>query len=64
MLYAKVRKQKFIQLYVKDISGNKIYPGMEAGADLSKLDAFLLMFPPKHIDLILKLTNHKVGIIR
>ena len=34
---------------------------MAAGADLSKLGAFLMVFPPNQIDLILKLTNHNLS---
>ena len=47
VLDAKVKKPQFRQWYVKYIFGNKISPGMAAGAALSKLNAFLLMFPPK-----------------
>ena len=61
MLDAKVKKPQFQRWYVKEIFGNKIYPGTSDGADLSKLDAFLLMFPLKQIDLILKLTNHNLA---
>ena len=45
VLDAKVKKPQFRQWYVKDIFGNKIYPGTVARAELSKLAAFLLEFP-------------------
>ena len=61
MLDAKVNKPKFRQWYVKYIFGNNIYTGTEAGADLLKINAFLLMFPPNQIELILKLTNHNLS---
>ena len=61
MLDAKTKKPQFRQWYVKDIFCNKIYHGTESRLYLSKLDAFLMMFPPKQIDLILKLTNHNLA---
>ena len=61
MLDAKAEKPQFWQCYIKDVFRNKISPGTASGADLSKINAFLLMFPPKHIDLILKLINHNLS---
>ena len=55
MLDAKVKTPQFLQWYVKDIFGNNMSPGTAAGVD------FLLMFPLKQIDLILKLTNHNLA---
>ena len=61
MLDAKVKKPQFRKWYVKEIFGNKIYPGTAAEEDLSKIDKFLLIIPPNQIDLIIKLTNHNLA---
>ena len=61
MLGAKVKKSQFLQWYVKEVFGSNISPGTAAGEELSKLEAFLLMFPPIQIDLILMLTNHNLA---
>ena len=60
MLYDKVKKPQFRQWYVKEIFGKNISPGTVVRADLSKIIAFLLMFPPNKIDLIIKLTNYNL----
>ena len=54
-------EHNFDSVMLRKFFGNNISPGTAAGADLSKLNAFLLMFPPNQIDLFLKLTNHNLA---
>ena len=60
LLGGKVNKSQFLQWYIKDISGKYISPDTADGEDSSKLEAFLLMFPPNQIDLIIKFKNHNL----
>ena len=61
VLDAKVKKPQFQQWHVKNICGNNISTGTKVRIDLSKVYAFLLMFPLNRIDLIIKLTNYNLA---
>ena len=60
LLGNKVKKPQSRQWYVKGIFGDKIYPGIAAGTDLSKINSFLPTLPLNQIGFILKLTNHNL----
>jgi len=44
---------------VKDAFGEKIYPG--TNRPISRLDAFLLMFPPEQLNAMVVMTNNNLG---
>ncbi len=43
--------------HIFDNYGNKLHPGMDEGASLSRLDAFRICFPIEQMKLMLTLTN-------
>ena len=48
------------QWYVYDNFGEKVYPGTDRGRNLSRLDAFRIMFPSDQMKLMLDLTNNEL----
>ena len=52
-----INKVAFRQWYAVDKFGEKVYPGSAIGFEISRLDALCLMYPPKKLDLELKLVN-------
>ena len=55
---SKLPKIPVRQWFVKDIFGDRIYPGTARGKEMTKLAAFLHMFPPAQLELMLRLSNN------
>ncbi len=45
------------QWYAITATGDRVYPGTAIGKNMTKLDAFMTMFPPKQLNLMVELTN-------
>ena len=46
---------------IKTSTGANLSPGCEFGRDMSRLDFFLLLFPPEQLNIILSLTNDRLS---
>ncbi len=45
------------QWYVITSTGDQVYLGTAIGKNMTKFDAFMTMFPPKQLNLMVELTN-------
>ena len=52
-----IEKTTYRQWYAVDKFGEKVFPGSTSTRNMSRMDAFLLMYPPAQLSLKLELTN-------